>query len=183
MPNWAVPDCMEHPRTDRRRLHYLDWNRWRVSYVPHWRLCFSSVDSLLRLRPGSRQRRCRYTIEMDGTPFQNLWSHYYYLERFTSKHLFEYLSFCSFIFPVRSAIITRVIKEKLARRGRSRYRLWRMLDSRDVYFSRRRRSVSVVGLRGWRGYPRTSITDFLTLLVAKNNQMAPGSTALVFQDQ
>ena len=38
--------------------------------------------------------------------------------------------------------------------------------------------VSVVGLGRWKGYPRTSITDFLTLLVAKNNQMAPGSTAL-----
>lgn len=60
MPNWAVPDCMEHPRADRRRLHYLYWSRWCVSYILHRRLCFFSVDSWLCLTPKLRQQRYTY---------------------------------------------------------------------------------------------------------------------------
>lgn len=54
MPNWAVPDCKERPRSDRRQLHYLYWNRWCVSGILHRRLGSFSVDSLLHLSPRLR---------------------------------------------------------------------------------------------------------------------------------
>lgn len=74
MPNWAVPDCMERPRTDRRRLHYLYCNRWCVSYMLHRRLGSFSVDSLLCLSPklGSRGADIWYNGQntgVDAVPF------------------------------------------------------------------------------------------------------------------
>lgn len=87
MPNWAVPDCMERPRPDRRRLHYLYWNRWCVSGILHRRLGSFSEGSLLYLSPKLREQRCRYLenrLREPAVPFDPKGpSHYIFIVWFT----------------------------------------------------------------------------------------------------
>lgn len=87
MPNWAVPDCMERPRPDRRRLHYLYWNRWCVSGILHRRLGSFSEGSLLYLSPKLREQRCRYLenrLQEPAVPFDPKGpSHYIFIVWFT----------------------------------------------------------------------------------------------------
>lgn len=119
-PNWAVPDCMEHPRTDRRRLHYLHWSRWCVSNVLHRRLCFFSADSLLCLTPKWRQQRCRYRKTQNTTPDrapfnQKGWLNDVLFIAWFRKFVKFKASFwvilllVYYLFITRSAIITHVI--------------------------------------------------------------------------
>lgn len=84
---------------------------------------------------------------------------------------------------VAAAISWKKAEDAAAAPG-SGFRPWQMLNlprfsSLRPFFSLAAgRETSLCGrfLEGWEGHPGTSVTGFLTLLAAQNNQMAPGST-------